>query len=71
MDKSLEIKEYVKIRKQYLKDVFEQLNKKPKLLIIQVNNDDASNAYVKGKIKDLTSIGAEYIHLLLDVNTKE
>lgn len=71
MDKSLEIKEYVKIRKQYLKDVFEQLNKKPKLLIIQVNNDEASNAYVKGKIKDLTSIGAEYIHLLLDINTKE
>ena len=60
MDKSLEIKEYVKIRKQYLKDVFEQLNKKPKLLIIQVNNDDASNAYVKGKIKDLTKSNLQH-----------
>ena len=49
----MEIKEYVKNRKSYLTETINNLEEKPHLLIIQVNNDEASNAYVKGKKKDL------------------
>ena len=67
----MEIKEYVKSRKEYLTNTINKLTSKPHLLIIQVNNDEASNAYVKGKKKDLDLIGAKYTHLSLPLDTKE
>ena len=67
----MEIKEYVKNRKSYLTETINNLEEKPHLLIIQVNNDEASNAYVKGKIKDLSSIGARFTHQALPLDTTE
>ncbi len=67
----MEIKEYVKGRKEYLKEQISSCNKAPHLVIIQVNNDEASNAYVKGKIKDLTEINARFTHELLPIDTSE
>lgn len=66
----MEIKEYVKNKKSLLKEKIDSLEVTPHLVIIQVNNDEASNAYVKGKIKDLTLINARFTHILLDVDTK-
>lgn len=65
------IKEYVQNRKEELKKIFEQLPSKPHLVIVQVNQDEASNAYVRGKIKDCAFVGAKCTHKLLDVTTKE
>lgn len=67
----MEIKEYVKLRKEYLTNTISQLDEKPHLLIIQVNNDEASNAYVKGKKKDLDLIGAKCTHLSLPLDITE
>ncbi len=52
------IKEYVAFRKEELKKEILSLPKKPHLIIIQANDDPASNAYVRGKLKDADEIGA-------------
>lgn len=52
------IKEYIEKKKKLIKEEIEQYSKKPKLVIVQVNDDPASNAYIKGKIKDLNEVGA-------------
>lgn len=62
----MEIKEYVKLRKEFIKNEVSNLKIKPKILIIQVNQDEASKAYVKGKIKDCVELGIEYLHLVLN-----
>ena len=67
----MEIKEYVKMRKNFLNETINNLEEKPHLLIIQVNEDEASNAYVKGKIKDLSLIGAKCTHLKLSLDITE
>ena len=46
------IKEYVNYKKQSLLEEIGKLNPVPHFVIIQVNEDEGSNAYVKGKIKD-------------------
>lgn len=63
------IKEYVEIIKTELKDKINQLETKPKLVIIQVGNNPASNSYIKGKLKDCEQVGieAELIHYEEDV----
>ena len=55
------IKDYVIKRKQELKEEISKLGEKPCLVIIQVNNDPASDAYVKGKLKDGAEVGANVI----------
>lgn len=58
------IKEYIAIRKAEIKAEVDQLDKKPKLVIIQVGNVEASNRYVKNKLKDCAECGvpAELLH---------
>ena len=51
------IKEYANFKKESLKEEIAALEPKPHFVIIQVNEDEASNAYVKGKIKDATEVG--------------
>lgn len=58
---SMEIKEFVNMRKQALKSEIASMDKKPTLMIIQANDDPASNAYVRGKLKDGDEIGADVI----------
>ena len=49
----IDVKNWVAKRKQMLKDK----GLKKTLLIIQVGNDPASNAYIKGKMKDCAEVG--------------
>lgn len=51
------IKEYVKLRKEEIKAEVASMAKKPNLVIVQLNEDDASKAYVKGKMKDASELG--------------
>lgn len=59
------IKEYVEIRKVQIKEEVEALIIKPKLVIVQVGNVEASNRYVKNKMKDCAECGVpcELLHL--------
>lgn len=67
----MEIQEYVKIKKEEIKKEIELLNKEISFLIIQVNDDLASNAYVKGKIKDATEVGIKAILKKLPTSTSQ
>lgn len=65
------IKEYSLNKKEALKKEILGFTSKPKLVIIQLNEDVASNAYIKGKIKDLSEIGADFEHIKLPIETLE
>lgn len=52
------IKEYVTLRKEQIKKEIFSCEVKPHLAIVQLNDDPASNAYVKGKLKDANELGA-------------
>ena len=67
----IEIKTYVANKKEELKNKIKNLNKIPKIVIVQVNDDPASNSYIKGKIKDLTEVGFLYENIKLDLKTTE
>ena len=51
------IKEYVKARKEEIKTEVAAMPVKPNLVIVQLNEDEASKAYVKGKLKDAAELG--------------
>ena len=51
------IKEYVKARKEEIKAEVAAMPVKPNLVIVQLNEDEASKAYVKGKLKDAAELG--------------
>lgn len=51
------IKEYVLKEKESIKELIPSMERTPSFVIMQVNEDPASNAYVKGKIKDATEVG--------------
>ena len=51
------IKEYVAGRKEELKGRIADLESEPKLAIIQVGENNASNRYVRNKIKDCEEVG--------------
>ena len=53
------IKEYIKARKEEIKLEVSKMDKKPTLVIIQLNEDEASKAYVKGKLKDAAELGID------------
>ena len=65
------IKEYIKVRKEQIKAEVETMDIKPKLVIIQLNEDQASNAYVKGKLKDAAELGINAELLKYPVETSE
>lgn len=67
------VKEYVKARKEEIKELVNKMDRKPSIAIIQVNEDEASKAYVKGKLKDAAelNIKAELIKLPLDITEEE
>lgn len=66
------IKEYIAIRKEEIKQEVEALEVKPKLVIIQVGNNPASCAYIKGKLKDCAevNISAELVHFEEDITAE-
>lgn len=62
----MDIKSYVAFRKEELFNEIKGFETKPTLVIIQANNNPASDAYVRGKIKDALEIGANPILDKLD-----
>ena len=54
----MEIKEYVANRKEVLKSEIAAMDKPPRLVIVKANDNPASDAYVRGKLKDADEIGA-------------
>ncbi len=56
------IKEYVKNKKEELKNRVAALDRKPSLAIFQIGENEASNRYIKNKIKDCNEVGIEAHH---------
>lgn len=63
-----------KIKNQILDELKEEVNnltKKPKLVVIQVGNNEASNVYIKQKNNMCNYIGYDFEHIKLDNDTNE
>ncbi len=69
----MEIKEYVLKRKIELKEAISRLDKVPSLCIISVGENPASQAYIRGKMKDSAEVGFNVVHVALpeDVTQEE
>ncbi|MPM78008.1 Bifunctional protein FolD protein [bioreactor metagenome] len=65
------IKEYVLLRKEQIKSEINGFKRKPFFAIVQVNDDPASNSYIKGKIKDAEELGISTDLIKLDESTTE
>ena len=65
------IKEYVKTRKEELKKEVAELATPVNFVIVQLNEDDASNAYVRGKLKDAAELGVNAELIKFPVDTSE
>ena len=67
------VKEYIKVRKEEIKELVSKMDKVPSFTVVQVNEDAGSNAYVKGKLKDAAELGipANLIKLPLDTSEEE
>ena len=67
------VKEYVKQRKEEIKELVANMKQVPSIAIVQVNEDAGSNAYVKGKLKDAAELGihADLIKLPLETTQEE
>lgn len=63
------IENYVERKKEELK--LKPYLKEAKMVIVQVNDDPASNSYIKGKTKDLSEVGINNEHLKLSPNICE
>lgn len=55
------VKNYVKEQKDLLREQISSLKVKPCFVIVQVNDDPASNSYIKGKMKDANEVGINCI----------
>ena len=55
----MDIKTYATLHKEKLHRIVEALPRPPKLIIIQANDNPASDSYIRGKLKDADSIGAD------------
>ena len=66
------IKEYITFRKEEIKNEVAKMAKKPSLVIVQLNEDEASKAYVKGKLKDAAELGinAKLLKFPVDMTEK-
>ena len=65
------IKEYIVDKKQEIKNEVLNTSKHLKLTIVQVNDDPASNAYIRGKLKDLAEVGIESELIKLEETTTQ
>ena len=64
-------KDYAQFVKNKLKTKIKGMEKKPVLAIIQVGDNQASNSYVKGKVKDCEEVGIRCIVNKLDKAIEE
>lgn len=67
------IKEYIKVRKEELKQEIASLKDPVNFVIVQLNEDEGSKAYVKGKLKDAAELGinAKLIKLPIETSAEE
>lgn len=65
------IKEYTAIKKAELKQKIAESGIRPRLAVIQVGNDPASESYIRGKKKDCEEVGIECLHIEYDENVTE
>ncbi len=67
------MKEYAAMRKAQLAEQVAQMEYPPTLLIIQVGDNEASNRYVRNKMRDCDEVGITAHHLICDeyVSTEE
>lgn len=56
-------KEYIEKQKSLLKEQVLSFDRRPKLCVIQIGDDTASNSYIRGKKRDCKEIGIECEHL--------
>lgn len=56
-----------------MKNLILNMERRPKLVIVQINEDEASKAYIRGKLKDAEELGvnAELVKLPLDTTEGE
>lgn len=59
-------KEYVAIQKDELREKVKTFKRTPKLVVVQVDHDKASNSYVNGKRKDAEEIEIIFEHVEID-----
>lgn len=59
-------KDYVKERKDILKNEIASFDSQPTLVVIQVDNDAAATSYINGKKRDCTYVGIKLIHEHID-----
>lgn len=66
-------KEYAQKKKEELKARIAMMDRKPCLMVIQIGNDSASEAYIKGKKKDCEEIGmlCSHKHIKCDEPTED
>lgn len=57
--------------KDELKSIVDILEKKPKLVVVQVGDDPASNVYIKHKKKAAEYVGIEFEHIKFSENIEE
>lgn len=67
----MEIKNYVAQEKARIKTLVDTLSIKPKMVIVQVNDDPASDSYIKGKLKDSAEVGVDAELIKLPVDTTQ
>ena len=57
----INVRDYVAAEKEKLKQTIKDNNLQPRLMIVQVGDNPASNSYIKGKMKDCDEVGIEVI----------
>ncbi len=69
----MDIKEYVRLAKENVKQEIAAFSRAPMLSIITVGEDPASQAYVRGKKKDAAEVGINVIHTVFaeDISEEE
>ena len=60
-----DIKYYTKLMKRIYEYRISQLNETPKLAIIQVGNVEASNRYIRNKVKDCEEVGIIPMYIIM------
>jgi len=67
----MEIKEYVAMRKVQIRERIAKMKISPHLTIVQVNEDEGSNSYIRGKMKDAEELGVSATLIKLPTDTSE
>ncbi len=67
----MSIVDYVKSEKERIKEEVSHLESAPYFTIIQVNEDEGSNIYIAGKIKDAQELGINVEHMRCPLDMRE